>query len=49
MVLKNRQKVEGDGNSNEPKVALSFHSHRLKYYGAVYLLIILIIFVNFGE
>ena len=49
MVLKNRQKAEDDRGSDEPKIAMSFHSHRLKYYGFVYLLIIFILYVNFGE
>ena len=49
MVLKNRQKVEDDESSDEPKIAMSFHSHRLKYYGVVYLLIIFILYANFGE
>ena len=49
MVLKNEQKAEDNRSLDEPKVAMSFHSHRLKYYGVVYLLIIFILYVNFGE
>ena len=49
MLLENRQKTKDGQSSDQPTIAMSFHSHRLKYYGVVYLLIIFILFLNFGE
>ena len=42
-----RQRVEDDKCGDEPKIAMSFHRHRLTYYVVIYLLILFIICVNF--
>lgn len=43
----NKPKVEDDKRVDEPKIAMSFHRHRLRYYGVIYMLIFFIICVNF--
>ena len=47
VVLKKKQKSLDDEKLDEPKIAMSFHRHRLRYYGVAYFLIILILYVNF--
>ena len=43
----NRPKVEDDKRGDEPKIAMSFHRHRLRYYGVIYLLLLFIVSLNF--
>ncbi len=44
---RNRQKVANNETRREPKIAMSFHRHRLKYYVGAYLLILFILYKNF--
>ena len=47
MMSKNSQNVVHHETRNEPKIAMSFHRNRLKYYAGVYLLILFILYKNF--
>ncbi len=47
MAVRNEHKPLEDKNLDEPKIAMSFHRHKYWYYGAVYLLIIFILYANF--
>ena len=42
-----RKRAEDDKRGDEPKIAMSFHHHRIRYYVVIYLLILFIICVNF--
>ena len=43
----NKPKVKEDKRLAEPKIAMSFHRNRLRYYGVIYLLLIFIVSLNF--
>ena len=45
----NNQKTLENKRIDEPRIAMSFHSYRLWYYGAVYILIILILSLKFTK
>ncbi len=47
MMSKNRQIDLHHKTRHEPKIAMSFHRNRLKYYAGVYLLILFILYKNF--
>ena len=49
MLSQNSQKVAHGEARNEPKIAISFHRNSLKYYGVAYLLVLVILYLNFDS
>lgn len=49
MFSQNSQDIAHGETRNEPKIAMSFHRNRLKYYGVAYVLILVILYKNFDN